>query len=80
MGRVLLGKQDENVMLSIRGMTCAACVGAVERALVAVPGVREVSVSLMGKRGQVFYTPGLAEPPMLIEAINSIGFEASELR
>ena len=52
-------------MLSIKGMTCAACVGAVERALVAVPGVREVSVSLMGKRGQVFFAPELTSQASL---------------
>ena len=77
--RVLLGNKEESLLLSIRGMTCGACVGAVERALVAVPGVREVSVSLMGKRGQVFYAPDLVEPPMLVEAVNAVGFEASEL-
>jgi Cu+-exporting ATPase len=79
MTRVIVGKGDDTVMLSIRGMTCAACVGAVERALVGVPGVREVSVSLMGKRGQVFYSPDLASPPLLVDAVKEIGFEASEL-
>jgi len=78
-GRVLLGKQEETVMLAIKGMTCAACVGAVERALVAVPGVSEVSVSLMGKRGQVLYVPELADPKRLVDAVNEAGFEASEL-
>ena len=77
--RVLLGTKEESVLLAIKGMTCAACVGAVERALVAVPGVREVSVSLMGKRGQVFFTPDSVETAALVDAVNAIGFEAKEL-
>lgn len=36
--------------LSIEGMTCASCVGRVERALKKVPGVREVSVNLASER------------------------------
>ncbi|MDF5809794.1 heavy metal-associated domain-containing protein [Pseudomonas aeruginosa] len=31
-------------------MTCASCVGRVERALKKVPGVREVSVNLASER------------------------------
>ena len=79
--RALLGQSEETLLLSIRGMTCAACVGAVERALVAVPGVKEVSVSLMGKRGQVFYSPDLLQggPPALVHAVNDAGFEAEQL-
>ena len=71
---------EENVLLSINGMTCAACVASVERALVKIEGVREVSISLMGKRGQVFYQPDAVAPPQLIDAINGIGFSAEELK
>ena len=74
--RALLGSSEQTLMLSIKGMTCAACVGAVERALVEVAGVREVSISLMGKRGQIFYAPDVVEPPTLIHAVTSIGYEA----
>ena len=72
--RVLLGTKQEAVTLSIRGMTCAACVGAVERALVAVEGVREVSVSLMGKRGQARALPRIPPPsPALLCRSLSVG-------
>ena len=67
------------MLLSINGMTCAACVAQVERALVGGSGVREVSISLMGKRGQVFYSPDAVEPPELVRAINAVGFEAAEM-
>ena len=52
---LIAGEADSSCMICIGGMTCAACVAAVERALLKTPGVASVSVSLMGKRGQVFY-------------------------
>ncbi|MBN8511271.1 MAG: copper ion binding protein, partial [Burkholderiales bacterium] len=36
----------EQVALAIDGMSCASCVGRVEKALAAVPGVVEASVNL----------------------------------
>jgi Cu+-exporting ATPase len=37
---------SRELYLVVEGMTCASCVGRVERALAAVPGVREVAVNL----------------------------------
>jgi Au+-exporting ATPase len=39
--------------LPIEGMTCASCVGRVERALRAVPGVEQATVNLATQRAQV---------------------------
>ena len=39
--------------LSIEGMTCASCVGRVERALAAIPGVESASVNLATERAEV---------------------------
>src|SRR5690606_29031431 len=39
--------------LDIQGMSCAACVGRIERALTAQPGVLEVSVNLASGRARV---------------------------
>ena len=36
---------EQQVHLSIGGMSCAGCVAAVERALQAVPGVEQATVS-----------------------------------
>ena len=58
-------------------MTCGACVSAVERALLTNPGVKNASVSLMGKRGQVFYLPSQVSVESMIDAVISAGFEAS---
>ena len=59
------GEEETSALLNIGGMTCAACVGAVEKALLKTPGVQSVSVSLMGKRGQVH---ALAVIPAVIPA------------
>lgn len=43
--------------LGVEGMTCASCVGRVERALSAVPGVREVTVNLATETATVRADP-----------------------
>ena len=61
------------VELRIEGMTCASCVGRVERALQAVPGATEVSVNLAMERAVV---QGVADPRALIAAVAKAGYEA----
>jgi len=43
------------VTLNVGAMTCASCVGRVERALAAVPGVLEVSVNLASETARVTF-------------------------
>jgi Au+-exporting ATPase len=62
-----------SVELSIEGMTCASCVGRVERALKAVPGVSEAVVNLATERASV---KGSADEATLIAAIEEVGYEA----
>ncbi len=59
--------------LSIEGMTCASCVGRVERALKAVPGVLDASVNLATETGTV---RGQAGAQALIQAIDIAGYDA----
>ena len=42
----------------VSGMTCASCVGRVERAVRAVPGVRDAVVNLATERARVAMAPG----------------------
>ena len=50
--------QVNKIKLSVEGMTCASCVGQVEKALVAVPAVSEAAVNLASESAQVqFQTP-----------------------
>ena len=64
-----------DMSLAVTGMTCASCVGRVERALMSMPGVRSASVNLATERAQV----SLAYPVdavTLIGAIGTAGYEA----
>ena len=65
------------VELDIDGMTCASCVGRVERALQTVPGVAEVRVNLATERATV---TGSADTDALIAAIDRAGYDARTRR
>jgi Cu+-exporting ATPase len=62
--------------LSIDGMTCASCVGRVERALAKVPGVKSVSVNLANERAHLELL-GQTDPQTLIAAVTKAGYSAS---
>ncbi|MBA4491746.1 heavy metal translocating P-type ATPase [Paracoccus sp. S1E-3] len=62
------------VELSVQGMTCASCVGRVEKALKAVPGVTGAAVNLATERATV---QGTADAASLIAAIENAGYEAA---
>ena len=60
--------------LNIGGMTCAACVYHVERALGAVPGVNSATVNLGVEKATVEYAPGLAGLDDFRRAIEGAGY------
>ena len=64
---------DSTQVLAVEGMSCASCVGRVERALAAVPGVSAASVNLATERATV---RGSADPDLLIAALRKAGYEA----
>ncbi len=66
---------SSTIDLAIEGMTCASCVGRVEKALRAVPGVAEAAVNLAAERARVRLTDG-ADPAALIAAVEAAGYEA----
>ena len=66
------------VELSIGGMNCAACSGRVEKALKAVPGVREASVNLATSRAVVEALGGSGRAGELIAAVSRAGYDATE--
>ncbi|WP_430912272.1 heavy metal translocating P-type ATPase [Methylobacterium sp. sgz302541] len=61
------------VEFAVEGMTCASCVGRVERALKAVPGVADATVNLATERASV---RGTADPQALVAAIAAAGYAA----
>jgi Cu+-exporting ATPase len=63
------------VDLDVSGMTCASCVGRVERALRRVAAVLDASVNLATERAHV-RTAGAVAPETLIAAIQEAGYSA----
>jgi Cu+-exporting ATPase len=57
----------------VEGMTCASCVGRVEKAIRAVPGVISASVNLATERATVEFA-GKSEPSAVIAAIAKAGY------
>ncbi len=68
----------EPVQLAVRGMTCAACVGRVERALRKVPGVQEAQVNFATETASVTLSPEACDldPAGLVNAVEDAGYHA----
>ena len=64
--------------LGIEGMTCAACVTRVERALRRVPGVEEASVNLATETAQVRWAEGVGDEVQLRRAVRAAGYVPRE--
>ena len=65
--------------LGIEGMTCASCVGRVERALQRVPGVFGAEVNLATERARVVAAPGVTADS-LAAAVRDAGYSAEAVR
>lgn len=65
----------ETVQLAIRGMTCAACVRRVERALSKVPGVEQAQVNFATETASVQPQALVArlDPALLVSAVEDAG-------
>ncbi|KDB77637.1 copper-exporting ATPase [Bordetella bronchiseptica CA90 BB1334] len=69
---------ETTIELSVTGMTCASCVGRVEKALKAVPGVSNASVNLATERASITAAGGVPANA-LIQAVAKAGYEARPL-
>ena len=58
----------------VTGMTCAACVSAVDRALRRVPGVVSAEVGLASEEAKVRWVPGVVEEHDLLQAVEAAGY------
>src|SRR2546425_5186261 len=65
----------EEITLPVAGMTCAACVRRVEKALTGLPGVQRATVNLAAGKAGVVYDPTLCELPQMEQAVTDIGYE-----
>ena len=57
-------------------MTCASCVGRVEKALEGTAGVSEASVNFAAEKASVTYDPSRVDPDGLVGAIEDAGYGA----
>ena len=62
------------ITIPVVGMTCASCVGRVERAVEKVPGVLDVTVNLGTEKSTVQYLAGEVEVRTLERAIEGAGY------
>ena len=63
------------ITLNVADMTCASCVGRVEKALLKVPGVLAASVNLATESARI--TVSKVEVATLLAAIDAAGYQAS---
>ena len=73
------GIPTETVRLQIEGMTCASCVGRVEKALARVPGAGGVSVNLATNTAQLQRLAGSADDAALLAAVQQAGYHATRI-
>lgn len=69
----------EQATLIIGGMTCAACVSTIEKALRSISGVKEVNVSLMTECATIVFEKHPTIKDQLCEAVEDCGFEVKSL-
>jgi Cu+-exporting ATPase len=69
--------QPEEVELALKpgGISCASCVGTIESALLALPGVDRAAVNMGTERVTVDYDPEQLDVGRLTEAIADAGYE-----
>ena len=62
-------------VLHVEGMACGHCVMAVNKAVKALDGIRDVHVDLNGKTVTVEHDPALASVAALKDAIEAQGYD-----
>ena len=68
------GVEKRKTSLKVSGMSCAACVGRIEKALSRVPGVSSVVVNLAAEKAVVEHVPGVAGMRDLERAVEGAGY------
>ena len=64
--------------IPVKGMTCAACVARVERAIKRLPGVVSATVNLTAEKAFVEYLPDTVSLARIRQAIREAGYEPLE--
>ena len=67
----------EQILIPIKGMSCATCAGRVEKALSALPGV-QASVNLSTEQADISFDPARTNLRALAQAIERAGYEVPQ--
>lgn len=67
----------ETVSVDIKGMSCASCVGRVEKVLLKVAGISKASVNLATEKAEVSFDSSLIQSEQILSAITLAGYEAT---
>ncbi len=68
----------KKLKLTIEGMHCASCASNIERSVKKIRGVKEVSVSLMLKKGTVEAEDSVSEDEIK-KAVSKVGYKVSKI-
>ncbi|MFQ5652867.1 MAG: cation transporter [bacterium] len=68
----------QKVTLEVHGMTCAGCEFNVESAVKKIDGVARVKADYANGSADIEYDPEKASVEQLVEAVNGVGFKASQ--
>lgn len=66
---------NQQIVLPIKGMTCASCVSHVEHGLQETPGVEKALVNLATERATVRYDPAAASIPDMVAHVQDVGYD-----
>ncbi len=69
------GEKTREISLKIRGMSCASCAAAIERAIKRLDGVKSANVNLATERATVEYFPELVSILDLRRAVQEAGYD-----
>jgi P-type Cu+ transporter len=69
--------QDQLAVIKIDGMHCHRCELAIQKALAAHQGVREVEVDFNSRQASVLFTPGSVTIKKLMDTVNDAGYRAT---
>ena len=70
----------DNLILQLRGMSCASCASTVEKVIQAVPGVIECQVNFGAEQATVQYDPQQTGLEPIRSAVAKAGYQASALQ
>lgn len=68
---------DHLVLLQVSGMHCHRCERALQSALAALPGVREVEVDFLSGQASVLHEKGSTTVQEMMAAIEEAGYRAT---